>query len=235
MTKRRTNSAEDTRTTGLVDMHRMGRRLLAQTPDSSGYGTHVIREQAGERRLTEPEIRTLRRFADPTVGYTKAELSELIELAAKHKRDIGVTLLRSLLTVPKDERKPFQELMLANGWSASRTSDEIIRRFGRRRDGGRQPKIREHVDAALVQLEDLTITWRRWVRAFVHKNAGEGFLVAVDDQDQNVQQRRRTHIPDPLLDQIATVTTAIEELAASINRQIDRHRKQRVKRRAKNS
>ena len=212
----------------LRGMYETGQRLLKEVPVTSEWGQHGIRDQARALGKGAQDVRALRRFADPIRGYDKAELAQLIKQCEKHGRDIGIALIRALLTVPdKSCRAELQQRMLAEGWSVSKTGDEIIRRFGRRRQGGRAPRVADDPEAALLQVQEMGITWKRWVQAFAAKNTGAGFLLPVDGRDTKGKQDRRSRVPKDLAEEIEAVTSAIEKLSTSVGRQIDTYRQQR--------
>ena len=218
----------------LREMYETGFRLLKEIPVTNEWGQHGIRDQALALGKGEQNIRTLRRFADPIRGYDEAELAQLIEQCETHGRDIGMPLIRMLLTIPdKSARAELQQRMLVEGWSVSETGNEIIRRFGRRRQGGRAPKVADDPEAALIQVQDFAISWRRWVKAFSDKNTGAGFLITVDNQDRKGQQIRRSRVPKKLVEEIEAVSSSIGHLSVSVSQQIDKLRKQRERRQAR--
>ena len=216
----------------LREMYETGFRLLKEIPVTNEWGQHGIRDQALALGKGEQNIRTLRRFADPIRGYDEAELAQLIEQCETHGRDIGMPLIRMLLTIPdKSARAELQQRMLVEGWSVSKTGNEIIRRLGRRRQGGRAPKVADDPEAALLQVQEMTITWRRWVRAFSAKISSGGFLVTGVDDDEKKRKVQRSPLPDELVREIEAVSSVIEKLSTSVGRQINTYRQHRERRR----
>ena len=213
----------------LQAMHETGQRLLKEISDTNEWGRHGIRDQARALGKGAQDVRTLRRFADPGRGYDKAELAQLIKQCEKHGRDMGIALIRMLLTIPdKSCRAELQQRMLDEGWSVSETGDQIIRRFGRRRQGGRAPRVADDPESALIQVQEMAITWRRWVRAFVAKAASGEFTTSAPGP--KVQQ---SPLPVELMQEIAAVSSSIDRLSTSVSEQIDKLRQQREGRRSR--
>jgi hypothetical protein len=210
-------------------MHETGLRLLKEVPETNAWGQHGIRDQARALGKGAQDVRALRRFADPIRGYDEAELAELIARCEEHGRDIGVSVIRMLLTIPdKSCRVELQQRILAEGWSVSKTGDEIIRRFGRRRQGGRAPRVADDPESALIQVQEMAITWRRWVRAFVAKAASGEFTTSAPGP-----KAQQSPLPVELMQDIAAVSSSIDRLSTSVSEQIDKLRQQRERRRSR--
>lgn len=215
----------------LRQFHRTGKEILNMYGLRAIPGEHSMKDMREHFSLPAHVIRAVRKFADPEHGYNKAELTELCELCGQHNRVVGLTLVRHLLTIPdKATRTQFQYDMIREGWTHSRTETELIRRYGRRRQGGRIPKVAEDLDAALLQVEDLTISWRRFVQAFSERDASGGFQKTDAAPEEPRGKTKRSRVPRRLMEEIETVSGAIDHLNTSVSRLIDQLRRKREKR-----
>jgi len=148
----------------LREYHRVGTEILAEFGPGRDPDMDEISKSYG---LEVHVIRVLRKFADDDHGYTEAELNELCAQSEKHEYTVGVTQLRHLVTIAdKKERARFQRQMIRGKWTNSRTVSELIRRHGYRRRGGRMPIIAQDVEGAVIQIQSLATTWRRWFDLF---------------------------------------------------------------------
>ena len=191
----------------LREFHRLGKQITAE------YGKEVHRRRiAKQRGRAEPAtrimdaissrfglpvhvVRALRKFAnvDDERGYTDDELDDLCSLCKKHGRIIGLSQVRHLLAIEdKDERARFQTRMIREKWTNSRTTAELIRMYGWRRRGGREPAIPQDVDGVLIQTLSLTTTWRRWFDLFSGRRLPSGkkqLKVKLTDLGPDLQTR----------------------------------------------
>lgn len=155
----------------LREYHRMGTEILTEFGAGRNPGMDEIKNRYG---LAVHVIRVLRKFADNKHGYTKAELNELCAQCLEHTYVVGLTQLRHLVTIgDKKVRARFQRQMIRGKWSNSETAAELVRRFGRRRKGGRKPHVATDVPGVLVQLEGFAVAWRRWSDRFADADDGE--------------------------------------------------------------
>jgi len=150
------------------DFYRVGQELPPKQPHKEVVGRHIIDGEAKRLDMNPDTVRKARQFADPKVGYTRAELDELCRLIRDiqtqqtgEKSVFGRTNLIRMLTVPRRYRKAFQREAVENGWSFRELEAEIARRFGTRRQGGRRRRIPSGAANLLTQFKRMTDTWRR--------------------------------------------------------------------------
>jgi hypothetical protein len=88
--------------------------------------------------------------------------------------------------------------MIAGHWGVRRLNREIATRLGRRRQGGRKPRVADDVAGVLVQLDVLLERWSRW----------EGVL-----SRRPVYKRLRPKVRDGIK-QVNLAVTALRKAAA---------------------
>ena len=122
-------------------------------------------------------MRKARQFATSEAGFTKDELDELCVFIIQNQMSQDATLpvfgkshvIRLLTVRPKHRRKALQGAAIKNAWSVSRLEAEIGKRYGTRRDGGRQRRIPKDQADFFLQIEQMTERWRRWWREVTRK------------------------------------------------------------------
>ena len=141
-------------------------------------------------------------------------MNELCELCRRHDRAWGIKILLALLRVPKakGQRRAVQKRAAENGWSAFQLENEIRRRFGRRRSGGRKPAVLPDVEGLLCQLEGLCERWSR-----LHAE------LTARDQPGTSHPRLRD-LPEAVRRKFGDATEAVRQLQSSLNRQLNRRR-----------
>lgn len=103
-----------------------------------------------------------RQLADPEKGYTREELEDFLRQCRRAGYAVGHSFLILLLRAPKKDRPWFQRRMLKERWCFTRLESELLRRYGRRRQGGRARRLPEDVGGLLVMIEGMCEKWRRW-------------------------------------------------------------------------
>jgi hypothetical protein len=147
----------------LRDFHRIGSNSLRRRGERAAYGGKQAEAEAGELGISPDILRKLRQFADPETGYDAGELEELCRLCREHGRSWGIKHLTIIIRVRKagGKRAAVQRRAIKNGWTTSELKDEVLRRFGRRRSGGRKPAVRSDVQGVLGQIEAACLRWVR--------------------------------------------------------------------------
>jgi hypothetical protein len=198
----------------LQRFHQVGRDSLKRRGGQGAYGQRQVEAEAAKLRIEPGVFRKLRRFADEATGYSAAELNELCELCKRHDRAWGIKILLALLRVPraKGQRRAVQKQAAENGWSASQLENEIRRRFGRRRSGGRRPAVPSDVEGVLCQLEAMCERWSR-----LHAE------LTAEDQPEPSHPRLRD-LPGAVRRKFGDATEALRKHQSSLNRQLDRRR-----------
>lgn len=104
--------------------YRLGRQIPRKAAHKDTYDQGTIEEAARKHGLNPDTARKARQFADPTVGYTPAEVRELCRRIAAVQRGqdntraiIGRTHVIRLLSVPRRWRRGIQDAAITNGWS----------------------------------------------------------------------------------------------------------------------
>lgn len=102
-------------------------------------------------------------FADPETGVTHDELDQLCRLVRSHERVVGRAFVAKLVSVPKKDRMKRAEEILRSGLTVSEIDAMLTRRYGRRRQGGRRPRMLANKQDTLIGLDGLCVSWRRLV------------------------------------------------------------------------
>jgi hypothetical protein len=110
-------------------------------------------------------VRKALQFARRGYGYSARQLDRLCALLRKHRPVFGVSHVGILVTAPWPQRAELQQLCAAKNWSKAELEDEIKKRLGARRRGGRRRHVGADQGLLLVQLAELTDTFQRWQAA----------------------------------------------------------------------
>ncbi len=192
--------------------HKVGCRIYKRLPARGGHGTGVIRELAVELGWNETRVHKARQFADPELGYTAEQLTELCDLVREHRPLFGTAFVGVLVTVKWEEgRADLQRRCIEENWSKSELEAEIKRRFGNRRFGGRRRRVVAERGPLLVQLAEMTDTWRRWFS-----------IVSAEPDDRRSTLNR--HLSD-VDDEINAVTKAMGKLEMTVTEKLRSYRK----------
>jgi hypothetical protein len=144
--------------------HAQGRKSLREQPERGSWGAGEINAQAKKLGWNPDKLRSARQFADPENGYSGERLDELFRLLREHRPVFGVSHAGRLASVPMPLREEIQRECVEGNWSVAELGKAIKKRLGRRRHGGRRRRVSREAADVLVQLEEMTDTWRRWFR-----------------------------------------------------------------------
>ncbi len=157
---------------GIKDFHATGRKLPPKASHREAYNQGTIQTAGEKLGLSAEAARQARQLADPSAGYTPAELRELCDLIREVQPGqddalpvFGKTHLIRLLSVPKPRRPVLQRRAVRGAWPTSRLESEIAAKYGTRREGGRRRQVPQDVEGLLVQLEGVCEGWRRLLAA----------------------------------------------------------------------
>ena len=147
----------------------MGQEILKQCHTRSRGGRiQLLAKQFGINRDSAQKLRAL---ADPTTGFTKKELNEWFRLFRRSGFALSISHFQKLLSVPKGKlRNRLTEAAMEFRWSSHRLQLEILSCLGRRRAGGRRPKVVSG-DAFRGELERTMWTLDRWLTLHLEANA----------------------------------------------------------------
>ena len=153
--------------------YREGEKIAERVDREGRYGRGIVQDEARVRGINEDAVRKLRQFAR---SYTEKELDELCQCCRKHGRALGVSFVAKFVTIPRErkQRKKFQEEVIRERWSQGRIDKEIRVRFGRRRQGGKQPALAETVEGVLAQLDGVCLQWHRMIKRLQQRDEANG-------------------------------------------------------------
>ena len=193
----------------LEELHVKGAQLKIQfpnykrlpQPDESSTPWYVA---AGF--TNDDVVRKVRRFADPKRGYTQHELERLIRRCKKHGRALGFSFVAKLLSLPKkpDVRSRLESQLIRERWSTLRLNQELLSRFGRRRQGGKKRQVPADVAGMLAQFDQMALNWLRWSQR-----------VREADSDQPA---RINALPKKIRDRVLQLSDTLEELRKLIGK-----------------
>ena len=176
-------------------------RLARQT--KSGRTVLTIKSEAQKLGINVDYAWKSLKFADPVHGFSEDELDRLCKWVRQYRRIVGRAFVARLLTVPKRSRMKFTETMLRDGWTLSELDTELARRYGRRKHGGRRPKMLENLKDTLLGLDTKCLSWSR-LADYLHQPRG------ADPPGQ--RQIHLEDLPDDIRRGIVTVDRAIRQL-----------------------
>jgi hypothetical protein len=143
--------------------YRLGARSLKRRPADASSHAGAVEEDALRLGVSVAKLRKLRQFADPVNGYDEKRLEQLISLCEAKRHVPEITALLRLVSVPVGgHRDRLQRMLVAGRWGVRRLEVEIAARLGRRRQGGRKPRVSDDVAGVMVQLDALVERWLRW-------------------------------------------------------------------------
>ena len=146
--------------------YQLGSRSLALRSANSRPAVGLVADEAKTLRTSEAYLRKLRQFADPKSGYTPEQLEQLCKLCRASGRTVGISAILLLVTVhDRRLRGKLQRRFLQEGWGCIRLSQEMRAELGRRRHGGRRPRLASDLAGILAQTDGLVERWVRWERA----------------------------------------------------------------------
>ncbi|MBI3411316.1 MAG: hypothetical protein HY040_23525 [Planctomycetes bacterium] len=181
----------------------IGRKSLRQCRGRMLYRS--AESAAAQVGLNAENYRKARQLADPEMGYTREELDDFLNQCRRARYAVGRSFLIVLLRAPKKDRPWFQRRMFEDRWSIVRLKREVLRRYGRRRQGGRARRLPEDVDGLMVMIEGICEEWRRW-----HWEATEG----------RKSRARRTvgleDLPEDVKSAVASATRSMRRLQETV-------------------
>lgn len=136
-------------------------RLLAKPAKPGQTKMSRMDKEAVRRGMNRDYLWKSMMLADPRTGLSPEELDQLCQWTKEHRRIVGRAFVSKLLSVPKKSRMPFAKKVLEQGLSLSEIDTELTRRFGRRRQGGRHPRMLGSRRAILVGLDGKCVSWHR--------------------------------------------------------------------------
>lgn len=146
----------------------IGQEILKQCPTRSRGGRiQLLAKQFGINRDLAQKLRAM---ADPTSGYTKKELNDWFRLFRSNRYALSMSHFLKLLSIPKGKlRTRLTEAAMEFHWSSHRLQLEILSCLGRRRAGGRRPKVVSG-DSFRGELERTMWTLERWLTLHLEAN-----------------------------------------------------------------
>lgn len=189
----------------LRELWRAGRRSLRRLRMEEihhGDKEKALLEEGAQEGLNYDTLAKARRFAQE---YTREAVDDLCRQVRRYQAPFGGAHMVRLLSVPVTHRKAFFHEALKAKWSGSRLDVAIRERFGRRRQGGRRPRVPDDPPARLSFLDGLCTKWLRWCAA-----AGPQLPAGLREQVSKASRAvRRVH---------DTVTAELERLRRSRQR-----------------
>lgn len=158
--------------------HELGLGLPAKQRHRDIYSLKVIEGEAKRRGMNPETVRQARQFAEI---YSEEEMEALCHQVMEKQADAEphqpiftrTHVVRLLSVGPKRRREALLRKAIEECWSCSRLENEISKRMGTRREGGRRPRIPNSLSDFYADLEKMCEAWRRW-RAELERSPGEG-------------------------------------------------------------
>jgi hypothetical protein len=148
------------------DWHKLGTRSLKARAWNARRAEGYVADEARELGTSAAYLTKLRKFADPQKGYTEKQLERFCDQCRGSGRAPGISAILLLVTVPERRvREKLQRRMLDEDWGLKQLITEIRVIHGRRRSGGRPPRVASNQRGILAQTDDLIETWLRWEKA----------------------------------------------------------------------
>ena len=118
---------------------------------------------AQEYGINRDHAQKLRAIADPTKGFSPQELNRWFARFRKEGAALTISHFVKLVSVPKGpKREGFAADALHHGWSTHQLQSMILSEQGRRKVGGRRPKIVVGPDFD-QELSQTLWSWKRWL------------------------------------------------------------------------
>ena len=187
-----------------------------EAPVGRNHGQHSIASAAKHAGYNEDTLRKARVFANPEVGYTQAELDELIDQLKSHKYSdkgwrFGRTHIIRLISVKnRAERKILQDEVVDRELTCSQLDRVIRQRYGSRKRAGRHRFLPTERTELLSEIDHECDSWSRLWQSFTRSEEGKSRLGQLP---KSVQTRLRKTVD------------VIEELRRSAQRAAVRHKK----------
>lgn len=145
----------------IEERYAIGQEILEQCGPTSPHG--VIAPLADQYKINRDTAQKLRAMANPETGYTKSQLEKWFKLFRSEGRSLSITHFIKLVSVPRGaQRDHLTREALSHGWSSHELQSEILALQGRRREGGRCPKVAS-AEKFESQFKERIWSWRRWL------------------------------------------------------------------------
>jgi hypothetical protein len=188
-----------------------GRTSLREVPARAANAVEAIREQAARRGWADTKLRKARQFANL---FTREELNELCRAVRQHRAHFGTASLGIIVTIPDArQRRDLLRRCLKGGMGIRALQREVRMRFDRRTFGGRRRQVADDPTLALVQLDELAVSWLRWHAIAAEEPEGNGRSKSVLDR-----------LPDAVAAEALKVHRAMLRLYAAVAKELKRAR-----------
>jgi hypothetical protein len=189
------------------EFHKLGLSELQVRPGRATDMDREVKFRAFALGMNEDVYRKARQFADPERGYTAEELEILFKDFQRHRSCLTRTHILRLMAVPEKRfRRTMVNRALKEGWSVHRLQAEIVGRYGRRRAGGRRPRIATEPRQLLVQLDMFCHRWNRWCEV-------------LDCSPGRAGEAGSARLPEDVQARVREVSRAVRRLEAELRRQ----------------
>ncbi len=146
----------------------IGQAILKACGSTSPHG--LITELAEQYDINRDTAQKLRAMASKEMGYTKRELNQWFKLFREEDYALSISHFIKLISIPKGkERDRITQEALTNHWSSHRLQAEILAFQGRRKIGGRKPKVATG-DEFEAELTQTLWSWNRWLTLHLEAN-----------------------------------------------------------------
>jgi len=129
-----------------------------------------IAKLADQHGINRDSAQKLRAMASKETGYTKRELNQWFKLFREEDYALSISHFIKLISIPMGkERDRITRQALTNRWSSHRLQAEILAFQGRRKIGGRKPKVATG-DEFEAELTQTLWSWNRWLTLHLEAN-----------------------------------------------------------------
>ena len=168
MSKAKRNSQVEKKIQTIESRYEIGKEVLKQCGQRSPHG--VITELAEKHGVPRDTCQKLRALASKEAGYSKTELNRWFRRFRAVGFSLTITHFIKLVSVPKGaERDRLTEVAIEARWSTHRLQAEILALLGRRKIGGRRPKVATG-DEFEAELSQTLWSWNRWLTLHLEAN-----------------------------------------------------------------
>ena len=168
MSKAKRNSQVEKKIQTIESRYEIGKEVLKQCGQRSPHG--VITELAEKHGVPRDTCQKLRALASKEAGYSKTELNRWFRRFRAVGFSLTITHFIKLVSVPKGaERDRLTEVAIEARWSTHRLQAEILALLGRRKIGGRRPKVATG-DEFEAELPQTLWSWNRWLTLHLEAN-----------------------------------------------------------------
>ena len=168
MAKSKQNSQVEKVIRKIEGRYNIGKAVLKHCGPTSPHG--LITELAEQYGINRDHAQKLRAMASKEMGYTKRELNQWFKLFREEDYALSISHFIKLISIPKGkERDRITQEALTNHWSSHRLQAEILAFQGRRKIGGRKPKVATG-DEFEAELTQTLWSWNRWLTLHLEAN-----------------------------------------------------------------